>query len=112
MSRPQLTSFAQELFASLYEELCSIDQGIEAMQVRISRVFASQEACPKIAEVEGVGPFDRNAIVGATRLWPGFPQWSAVCGLAGTLFRANIPAEIGNSYLEPRNRVIHIYECC
>jgi transposase len=63
--QPQLTSFAQELFASLYEELCSIDQRIEAMQVRISRVFASQEACQKIAQVEGVGPLIATAVVAA-----------------------------------------------
>jgi transposase len=62
---PQLTSFAQELFASLYEELCSIDQRIEAMQMRISRVFANQEACQRIAEVEGVGPLIATAVVAA-----------------------------------------------
>jgi transposase len=62
---PQLTPLAQELFRSLYEELCAVDQRIEAMQVRISRVFASQEACQKIAEVEGVGPLTATAIVAA-----------------------------------------------
>lgn len=62
---PQLTSFAQELFASLYEELCAIDDRVEAMQVRISRVFASHEACQKIAEVEGVGPLIATAVVAA-----------------------------------------------
>jgi transposase len=62
---PQLTSFAQELFASLYEELCAIDDRVEAMQTRISRVFASQEACQKIAAVEGVGPLIATAVVAA-----------------------------------------------
>lgn len=62
---PQLTSFAQELFASLYEELCAIDDRLEAMQARISRVFASQEPCQKIAEVEGVGPLIATAVVAA-----------------------------------------------
>jgi len=32
------------------------------MQLRISRVFASQGACQKIAEVEGVGPLIATAI--------------------------------------------------
>jgi transposase len=62
---PQLTCFAQELFASLYEELCAIDDRVEAMQVRISRVFAGHEAGQKIAEVEGVGPLIATAVVAA-----------------------------------------------
>ncbi len=33
---PQLTPWAQKLFRSLYEELCAVDQRIEAMQLRIS----------------------------------------------------------------------------
>jgi transposase len=53
---PQLTPFAQELFCSLYTELCSIDERIAAMEQRIQQAFHREEACQKIAQVEGVGP--------------------------------------------------------
>lgn len=62
---PQLTPFAQELFASLYAELCSIDERIATMERRIEQIFHREEACQKIAEVEGVGPVIATAIVAA-----------------------------------------------
>lgn len=79
----QLTPFAQELFASLYAELCSIDERITAMERRVQQAFHREEACQKIAEVEGVGPVTATAIVAAIsdgeRIW----QWPATGGLAG-----------------------------
>jgi len=62
---PQLTPFAQELFGSLYAELCSIDERIAAIERRIQQVFHREEACQKIAEIEGVGPVIATAIVAA-----------------------------------------------
>lgn len=62
---PQLTPFAQELFVSLYEELCGIDERIQAMERRIQQTFQREEACQKIAQVKGVGPLIANAIVAA-----------------------------------------------
>jgi transposase len=62
---PELTAFAQELFASLYAELHSIDEQITAMEQRIQRAFQRDEACQKIADVEGVGPVIATAIVAA-----------------------------------------------
>jgi transposase len=62
---PQLTPFAQELFVSLYEELCGIDERIHAMERRIQQAFQREEACQKIAQVEGVGPLIATAIVAA-----------------------------------------------
>jgi len=62
---PLLTFFSRELFASLYEELCTLDERIEAMEERIQRVFAGNERCQKIAAVEGVGPVTATAIVAA-----------------------------------------------
>jgi transposase len=62
---PQLTPFAQELFCSLYTELCSIDERIAAMEQRIQQAFHREEACQKIAQVEGVGPVIATAIVAA-----------------------------------------------
>lgn len=62
---PQLTPFAQELFGSLYAELCSVDEQIATMEQRIQRAFQRDEACQKIADVEGVGPVIATAIVAA-----------------------------------------------
>jgi transposase len=62
---PQLTAFGRELFASLYEEFRGLDERIQVMEQRIERVFAEQEACQKIAAVEGVGPVIATAIVAA-----------------------------------------------
>jgi transposase len=62
---PLLTSFSRELFASLYEELCALDERIEALGKRMQRVFAGNERCQRIAEVEGVGPVTATAIVAA-----------------------------------------------
>ena len=58
---PLLTSFSRELFASLYEELCALDERVQAMEQRIQRVFANNEQCQKIAAVEGVGPLTATA---------------------------------------------------
>jgi transposase len=62
---PQLTAFAQQLFASLYEELRHIDEQIVAMEKRIQEAFQREEACQKIGKVEGVGPLIATAIVAA-----------------------------------------------
>ena len=64
-SHVQLTAFAQELFVSLYAQLCSIDERIEAMEKRIQQAFQREEACQKIAQVEGVGPVIATAMVAA-----------------------------------------------
>jgi transposase len=62
---PLLTAFSRELFASLYEELCALDQRIQAMEVRIQRVFQNNAQCQKIAAVDGVGPLIATAMVAA-----------------------------------------------
>jgi transposase len=62
---PLLTSFSRELFASLHEELCALDQRIQAMEERIQRVFRNNEHCQRIAAVEGIGPLTATALVAA-----------------------------------------------
>ena len=41
----QLTPFAQELFVTLDDELCALDERIEAMEKRIQQAFQRDEAC-------------------------------------------------------------------
>ena len=79
-----LTAFSRELFASLYEELCALDQRIQAMEERIQRVFSDNEQCQRIAAIEGVGPLIATAMVAAVSDGRVFPQWPAVRGLART----------------------------
>jgi transposase len=62
---PLLTSFSRELFASLYEELCTLDERIQAMEAKIQRVFSASDRCQRIAAIEGVGPITATAIVAA-----------------------------------------------
>lgn len=62
---PQLTAFAKELFAGLYEELCQLDDRIRAMEGRIQEAFRADEACQRIARIEGIGPVIATAIVAA-----------------------------------------------
>jgi transposase len=62
---PLLTSFSRELFASLYEELCTLDERIQAMEAKIQRVFSANDRCQQIAAIEGVGPVTATAIVAA-----------------------------------------------
>jgi transposase len=79
-----LTSFSRELFASLYEELCVLDQRIQAMEDRIQRVFSSHEQCQRIAAVEGVGPLIATAMVAAIadgRVFRNGRQFAAWLGL-------------------------------
>lgn len=62
---PLLTSFARELLADLYQELCALDQRIQVLEGRIQASFESQTLCQKIAKVEGVGPVIATAVVAA-----------------------------------------------
>lgn len=81
---PLLTSFSRELFASLYEELCALDQRIQAMEERIQRVFTSNEQCQRIAAIEGVGPLIATAMVAAVsdgRVFRNGRQFAAWLGL-------------------------------
>jgi transposase len=81
---PLLSSFARELFAGLYEELCAADQRIHSLEERIRAVFQSQALCQKIAAVEGVGPVIATAIVGAVadgKMFRNGRQFAAWLGL-------------------------------
>lgn len=81
---PLLTSFSRELFASLYEELCTLDQRIQAMEERIQRVFVANEQCQRLAAIEGVGPLIATAMVAAVsdgRVFRNGRQFAAWLGL-------------------------------
>ncbi len=60
-----LSGFGRRLFASLYEELCTLEQRIDAIEEQIHRIYHSTELCLKIGAVEGVGPVIATAVVAA-----------------------------------------------
>jgi transposase len=62
---PLLTGFTRELLADLYQELCALDQRIQALEGKMRTSFESQMLCQKIAKVEGIGPVIATAVVAA-----------------------------------------------
>lgn len=81
---PLLTSFTRELLADLYQELCALDQRIQALEGKMQTSFESQMLCQKIAKVEGIGPVTATAIVAAVadgRAFRNGRQFAAWLGL-------------------------------
>jgi transposase len=62
---PLLSGFARELLTELYQELCALDQRIQALEGKIQASFEGNVLCQRIAEVEGVGPVIATAVVAA-----------------------------------------------
>lgn len=60
-----LTMLAREWLQALAAELQALDQRIQATDTQIQRVFASHEACQRLAQLEGIGPLPATALVAA-----------------------------------------------
>jgi transposase len=61
----ELTAFSRRLFASLYDELLSLEQKIQAIDEQIWAVYQASEPCQRIAAVEGIGPLIATALIAA-----------------------------------------------
>src|SRR5579885_1793027 len=61
----ELTTFSRRLFASLYDELLSLEEKIQAIGEQIWAVYEASEPCRRIAAVEGIGPLTATALVAA-----------------------------------------------
>jgi transposase len=61
----ELTAFSRRLFASLYDELLSLEEKIEAIDEQIWAVYQASESCQRLAAVEGIGPLIATALVAA-----------------------------------------------
>src|SRR5205814_2142489 len=80
----ELTAFSRRLFASLYDELLSLEEKIEAIDEQIRAVYQGNEACQRIAAVEGIGPLIATALVAAMsdgRIFKNGRQFAAWLGL-------------------------------
>jgi transposase len=60
-----LTPLSREVIRELYEELVALDKRITRADYLIKRVFADNESCQKLAQVEGIGPVVATALVAA-----------------------------------------------
>ena len=61
----ELTAFFKEMLRSLYEELCELDEKVDAMDKKIERIFKQSPICRRLGEIEGVGPLIATAAVAA-----------------------------------------------
>ncbi len=61
----ELSAFSRHLFASLYDDLVSLEERIEALEEQMWAVYQASEPCQRIAAVEGIGPVTATALVAA-----------------------------------------------
>jgi transposase len=61
----QLSSLFRELLGEMAERLKLLDQRIRQYDSKVERVFGQDERCPRLAQVEGVGPLVATALVAA-----------------------------------------------
>ena len=60
-----LTFASRELFQDLYQQLVWLDERIGGMDSKIHQVFTTNEACQRLADIEGVGPMIATALYAA-----------------------------------------------
>jgi transposase len=80
----ELTAFSRRLFASLYNELLSLEEKIQSLDEQIWAVHQASEPCQRIAAVEGIGPLIATALVAAMsdgRTFKNGRQFAAWLGL-------------------------------
>lgn len=80
----ELTAFSRRLFASLYEELLSVEEKIQVIDEQIRAVYQASEPCRRIAAVEGIGPLIATALVAAMsdgKMFKNGRQFAAWLGL-------------------------------
>lgn len=79
-----LSELFRPLLAQLYEQLRGLDERIKGYDVQINALFSSQEACRRVAAVEGIGPLSATALVGTFgdgRQFGNGRQFAAALGL-------------------------------
>jgi transposase len=64
-SETGLSSFAKELFALMYEELCALDERITSLEAKLKQMFLFNLLCQRISAIEGIGPVTATAVVAA-----------------------------------------------
>jgi transposase len=85
----ELRPLSREIMREVYEELVALDERITRADHLIKCVFADNESCQKLAQVEGIGPVVATALVAAVGN-EGVYQWAA----SGGVVRAGAPATL------------------
>lgn len=58
-----LTMLTREIIADLYEQLCLLNQSIASYDKRIENIFNKNEACQRLAKIDGIGILTATALV-------------------------------------------------
>ena len=109
-----LTWVAREWLQSLQAELRLIDEQVQATTHKIEQVFASDEACQRLAQLRGIGPLTATALVAAVGDARGFKNGRQLAAWLGLVPKQHSTggkptllgiSKRGNSYL--RKLLIH-----
>ena len=79
----QLTPFAQELFVTLYDELCALDERIEAMEKRMQQALSKRRSLSKDCTGGRSRPGDCHRNGGSNCGRKSIPQWATTVRLVG-----------------------------
>ena len=105
---------AREWLPSLQAELGRLDEQIQSTTGKIEQVFASDEACQRLAQLRGIGPLTATALVAAVGDGRGFKNGRQLAAWLGLVPRQNSTggkptllgiSKRGNSYL--RKLLVH-----
>ncbi len=61
----ELTILGRKIFADLYEQMISLDDRIKEYENQLNSIFLQNEACQRIAKIEGIGLLTATAVVAA-----------------------------------------------
>lgn len=109
-----LSHVGRQIFADLYEEMVEKEKKVKIYERKIENIFKTNEACQKIAKIEGVGPIIATAIVatmGDPKVFKNGRHFAAFLGLvprqhsSGNKERLLGISKRGDSYL--RSLLVH-----
>jgi transposase len=89
----QLSGFFREMLGEMAERLKLLDQRIRQYDSKVEHVFGQDERCPRLAQVEGVGPLVATALVAAVGNASRGPAKSGVSPIRYTALGCGIPAQ-------------------
>jgi transposase len=99
----ELSDLTRELFGDLLDELRSLDLRLDKLDQQLLRLFRTNEACPRLSKLPGVGPVIATALVAAverlTTAVTSGPGGNSPRGLASCLVNIRPGANLGSAEL-------------
>lgn len=80
----ELTASTREVMLDLYDELIMLDGKVKRYDAKLDVIFKTNEACQRIAKIEGIGPISATAAIatiGDARVFQNGRQMAAWLGL-------------------------------